>query len=67
MQRLQRKVDYPEFFQGVMHLSDRDHDARIELHYRPQEPHRSPLKIGEWNATWSLFSSIQCCEVSQAE
>ena len=22
---------------GVMHLSDRDHDARIELYYRPQD------------------------------
>lgn len=47
--RLQRKLDHPEFYEGVLHLADHDPGAKIELYYRiTEETYRAPLKVGEW-------------------
>eukprot|EP00435_Cladocopium_sp_Y103_P038286 s2384_g10.t1 len=35
--RLQRKLDHPEFYEGVLHLADHDPGAKIELYYRITE------------------------------
>lgn len=50
VQRLQRKLGHPEFFEGLLHLGDHDAGSKVELYYRiTEDVSKAPLKIGEWN------------------